>query len=138
MDDSTNISADWIRGMIRDFIDTSSHNTMKNEPEEAAWDSVFVGFAQGADPIWQQYKEYVGGFHWTPWEVINQHCPEAVASAEELTVVSWVLPQREAVRKANRRAKKYPSEEWARSSIRDASGATFLSCLTLGERSELI
>ena len=114
MNNSTNISGDWIRGLIRDFIDTSSHNAMENETGEAAWDSALVGFVAGADPIWQQYKEYVGAFHWTPWEVFNQHCPEASASAEELTVISWVLPQREMVRKANRRAKKYPAEEWAR------------------------
>jgi len=114
MNNSTNISGDWIRGLIHDFITTSSHNTMENETGEAAWDSALVGFVAGADPIWQQYKEYVGAFHWTPWEVFNQHCPEASASAEELTVISWVLPQREMVRKANRRAKKYPAEEWAR------------------------
>jgi epoxyqueuosine reductase QueG len=73
-----------------------------------------VGFASGAEPLWQQYKEYVGAFHWTPWEVFNQHRPRENVSAEQLTVISWVLPQRESVRKSNRRAKKYPSEEWAR------------------------
>jgi len=114
MEKSANISGDWIKGLIRDFITTSPHNTMRNETEEPAWDGALVGFASGADPIWQQYKEYVGAFHWTPWEVFNQHCPEESAGSEELTVVSWVLPQREAVRKANRRTKKYPAEEWAR------------------------
>ena len=87
---------------------------MKNTTDERAWDDVLVGFAAGADSIWQQYKEYVGAFHWTPWEVFNQHCPQESAGAEELTVISWVLPQRALVRKANRRAKKYPAEEWAR------------------------
>jgi epoxyqueuosine reductase QueG len=114
MQNSATISADGIKGLVRDFIVTSPHNTMRNKTEEPAWDDALVGFASGADPIWQQYKEYVGPFHWTPWEVFAQHCPEESAGAEELTVVSWVLPQREAVRKANRRAKKYPSEEWAR------------------------
>jgi epoxyqueuosine reductase QueG len=114
MENSANISGDWIKGAIRDFITTSPHNTMRNKTEEPAWDGALVGFASGADPIWQQYKEYVGAFHWTPWEVFNQHCPENSAGSEELTVVSWVLPQREAVRKANRRTKKYPAEEWAR------------------------
>jgi epoxyqueuosine reductase QueG len=108
------VSADWIRELIREFIAASPLNAMKNEDEEPAWDDAIVGFASGADPIWQQYKEYVGPFHWTPWEVFSQHCPRESAGAEELTVVSWVLPQREAVRKANRRAKKYPAEEWAR------------------------
>ncbi len=114
MENSAGISADWIKDLVRDFIVTSTHNTMRNNTEDPAWDDALVGFASGADPIWQQYKEYVGPFHWTPWEVFAQHCPGESAGAEELTVVSWVLPQREAVRKANRRAKKYPSEEWAR------------------------
>jgi epoxyqueuosine reductase QueG len=111
---SVTISGDWIKDLIRDFIASSPHNTMRNKTEDPAWDDALVGFASGADQIWQQYKEYVGPFHWTPWEVFSQHCPREPAGAEELTVISWVLPQREAVRKANRRAKIYPSEEWAR------------------------
>ena len=105
-------SAEKLRGWIREFIDTSPHNTLKNG--EPAWDDALVGFASGADPIWQQYKEYVGPFHWTPYEVYTQHQSGRPARAEELTVISWVLPQREAVRKANRKTKKYPSEAWAR------------------------
>jgi epoxyqueuosine reductase QueG len=108
------MSAEWVRQVIHAFILASPHNTMQNENADPAWDDALVGFASGADPIWQQYKEYVGPFHWTPWEVFTQHCPGQPAGAAELTVVSWVLPQREAVRKANRRAKKYPAEEWAR------------------------
>jgi len=114
MGNSPNISEDWIKGVIRDFIAASPHNTMENETGEPAWDDALVGFASGADPIWQQYKEYVGAFHWTPWEVFSQHCPGEPAGPEELTVISWVLPQRELVRKANRKAQKYPAEEWAR------------------------
>jgi len=114
MGNSPNISGDWIKGVIRDFIATSPDNTMENEAGEPAWDDALVGFASGADQIWQQYKEYVGAFHWSPWEVFSQHCPKEPAGPEELTVVAWVLPQREQVRKANRKAKKYPAEEWAR------------------------
>lgn len=114
MDKDTKISKTWINNLIRDFIATSAQNTMKNEADDPAWDDALVGFASGIDPIWQQYKEYVGAFHWTPWEVFNQHRPDQPVSAEQLTVISWVLPQREMVRKANRRAKKYPAAEWAR------------------------
>jgi epoxyqueuosine reductase len=114
---AANISGNWIESLILDFIATSPHNTMQNEAGEPAWDSALVGFASGADQIWQQYKEYVGAFHWTPWEVFNQHCLREIAGPDALTVISWVLPQRKEVRKANRRAKKYPSEEWARTRI---------------------
>jgi len=108
------ISGNWIENLIREFIATSPLNNMQNAAGDPAWDLALVGFASGADPIWQQYKEYVGAFHWTPWEVFNQHRPEEAVSSEKLTVVSWVLPQREMVRMTIRQAEKYPSEEWAR------------------------
>jgi epoxyqueuosine reductase QueG len=114
MPNRVEVSAEWITDLIRDFIVSSPHNSMRNQTGDPAWDDALVGFASGADPIWQQYKEYIGPFHWTPWEVFAQHCPEASAGTGDLTVVSWVLPQREAVRRANRRAKKFPSEDWAR------------------------
>ena len=114
VENSANISGDRIKNLILDFITSSPCNTMGMKNREPAWKGALVGFASGADPIWQQYKEYVGAFHWTPWEVFNQHCPGESACAEELTVISWVLPQRELVRKSNRKALKYPSEEWAR------------------------
>lgn len=114
MEKSSQASADWIKSLIRDFIAASPRNTMGSATGEPAWEDVLVGFSSGADPMWQQFKEYVGAFHWTPWEVFSQHCPDQPASPEALTVVSWVLPQRASVRRANRRAETYPSEEWAR------------------------
>jgi epoxyqueuosine reductase QueG len=108
------ISREWIKHRVLDFVAASSDNTMHNDAGDPAWENALVGFASGIDQIWQQYKEVVGAFHWTPWEVFNQHSPEGTAKADELTVISWVLPQREPVRKANRKAKKYPAEEWAR------------------------
>ena len=111
---SDSVTDDWVKKIIQEFITESPLNTMQDETGEAAWDSALVGFSAGTDQIWQQYKEYVGAFHWTPWEVFNQHCPDENVSAEQLTVISWILPQRKLVRKTNRTAKTYPSEEWAR------------------------
>ncbi len=108
------ISRKSVAKLIRDFMAESPENSMKDQTGNPAWEDVLVGFASGDDPIWQQYKEYVGAFHWTPWEVYNQHCPADPARPTELTVISWVLPQRKAVRKSNRKSRKYPSEEWAR------------------------
>ena len=100
--------------MIQSFISHSPKNTMEDGSKEAAWDDALVGFASGADPIWQQYKEYIGAFHWTPWEVFSQHCSGETVTPDDLTVISWVLPQRKRVRDANRRNRKYPAEQWAR------------------------
>ena len=73
-----------------------------------------MGFASGADPLFQEYKEYIGPFHWTPLEIYNQYHPENTATPEDLAVISWVLPQRKAVRDMNRKARKFPAEDWAR------------------------
>ncbi len=114
MEKKVNISANWINSLIQDFIASSPLNTLQNENNDPAWDLALVGFSSGTDQIWQQYKEYVGAFHWTPWEVFNQHSSEEIVTADQLTVISWILPQRKQVRKTNRLAKTYPSEEWAR------------------------
>jgi hypothetical protein len=115
MTSDPDITKAWMEQRIHDFIATAPSNTMQlTGKDEPAWDDALVGVCAGADPIWQQYKEYIGAFHWTPWEVFNQHRAEENASADQLAVVSWVLPQRKKVRQANRRARKYPAEEWAR------------------------
>jgi epoxyqueuosine reductase QueG len=108
------ISCDLVVELINKFIAESPSNTMADGSGAPAWDSALVGFAAGVDPLWQQYKEYVGAFHWTPWEVFNQHRSAENVSAKELAVISWILPQRKTVREANRRAREYPAEEWAR------------------------
>jgi epoxyqueuosine reductase len=110
----TDISGNRVKEIIREFIDSSPLNTMEDGTGEPAWDHALVGFASGADQLWQQYKEYVGAFHWTPWEVFNQHRPEENVSAKQLTVISWMLPQRKQVRDANKKEKRFPAEGWAR------------------------
>lgn len=114
MGDQAIISREWIEKTIQNFITASPLNTLEDDTGRSAWDQVLVGFAAGDDVIWQQYKEYVGAFHWTPWEVFNQHCPKENISASQLTVISWVLPQQQFVRDANKKQKKYPAQEWAR------------------------
>ena len=109
-----NMTGNSIRSLIEGFIVESPLNTMQTRNSDPAWDQSLVGFASGSDPIWTQYKEYVGPFHWTPWEVFNQNCSDTPANADQLTVISWILPQRQDVRKSNRKSGTYPSEEWAR------------------------
>lgn len=110
-------SRKWIRETIQSYIDTSPENRLKDGEPEKAWDEVLVGFAGGDDPIFTEYKTHVGPFHWTPKEVFDLTYPDRPADASELSVVVWVLPQREATRKDNRRETVYPAERWARNRI---------------------
>jgi epoxyqueuosine reductase len=108
------MDAETIEKVINDFIRTSPENSLKNEAQEPAWDEALVGFSSGADPIYESYKEHVGPFHFTPEEIFNLTFPEAKATGEELTVISWILPQREITKADNRAEDFYPSERWVR------------------------
>jgi hypothetical protein len=106
--------AKWIETLIKDFINQSPENTLRNRGNEKAWEDPLVGFSNGDDPIYQQYKELVGTFHWTPLEIFSLTFPSSKVSAKDLTVISWILPQTEASKSDNRKETVYPSERWAR------------------------
>ncbi|MFP4160010.1 MAG: epoxyqueuosine reductase [Desulfobacterales bacterium] len=114
MKKNTSDAAQWTKNLIEAFIETSPENTLADQSGEKAWDDFLVGFAAGADSIFLDYKDHVGDFHWTPEEIFNMTFPEQKAEAEELTVISYILPQAQATRKDNREMKSRPSERWAR------------------------
>jgi epoxyqueuosine reductase QueG len=103
-----------ITQIIEEFIRTSPENSLKNEANEPAWEEALVGFSSGSDPIFEQYKEHVGAFHFTPQEIFNATFAHLPATADELTVIAWVLPQREITKADNRAEDFYPSERWVR------------------------
>lgn len=69
-------SADWIQSLIKDFVKTSLENTLQNPENDRAFDTPLVGFSSGADSIYQDFKDHVGAFHWTPIEIFALAFPE--------------------------------------------------------------
>ena len=108
--------ASWAKAIVQSFCD-SSENTLQNQAQERAWDDPLVGFSSGADPLYVQYKEVVGPFHWMPLEAFALAWPGVKVEPQDLTVISWVLPQTEVTRADNRQETVYPAERWARSRI---------------------
>jgi len=108
----TTITHGTIEQIIFDFIKTSPENTMRMDPDEPSWKEAIVGFSAGNDPVFDSFKEHVGEFHYTPEEIFNLDFPDKPASPDELTVISWVLVQREATKKDNRAEDFYPSDRW--------------------------
>jgi len=106
-------SADWLRREIDDFVATSPLNTLGLSGGEVAWDSPLVGFSRGDDTIYQEYKGHIGDFYWTPLEIFQLTFPDVAAAPEDLTVISWVLPQTRATKDENADQKVYPSRRWA-------------------------
>jgi epoxyqueuosine reductase len=104
--------ATWINETISEFVRTSPENSLKMETDEKAWDEVLVGFSSGADPLYEAYKDLVGEFHWTPAEIFSLKFPDVAVRPGDLTVISWVLPQRDVTKADNRKETFYPSRRW--------------------------
>jgi epoxyqueuosine reductase len=104
-----------IEGLIRDYVRNSPDNSLKSDAEEKAWAEPLVGYARGDDPLFLFYKSDIGAFFWTPPEIFSIKFRDWKPAPEELTVISWVLPQTEATKAENRRQKDVPAERWVRS-----------------------
>jgi len=112
-----NSQQEWISSVINDFLLNFPENTLENEANEKAWIEAIVGFSNGADPIFEAYKEHVGPFHFTPYEIFSHTFPSVRIEPEQLTVISYILPQTVATKTENRREKLFPSERWVRARI---------------------
>jgi len=109
--------ATWIGQVIEEFIEKSPQNTLQNKANDKAFDTPLVGFSRGDDPLFETYKEVVGPFHWTPLEIFTRTFKELAVKPEDLTVISWILPQTKATKADNRKQTTYPAESWARARI---------------------
>ncbi|ORJ59295.1 4Fe-4S ferredoxin [Geothermobacter hydrogeniphilus] len=108
-------SARWVENLIHEFWATSPQNTLANGTGEKAWDKPLIGFARADHPLFRQYAADFAPFYWTPEQAFQLAFPEAPATAEELSVISWVLPQTAATRTDQAQVDKVPAERWARS-----------------------
>ena len=115
--ENTDHPGSWLTNCIQHFVNQSSKNTLQNEADDRAFAQPLVGFCNGSDPLFEDYKRHVGPFHWTPLEIFELTFPGSTVIAEELTVISWILPQTEDTKSDNRSQTKWPAERWARARI---------------------
>ncbi len=106
--------AQWIREVIERF-NATTENSLMNSQNEPAWNKPLVGFANGNDPLWDEYKSHIGDFYWTPLELFRLTFPSSSIKPEEITIISWILPQTKKTKLDHRKEDRLPSERWARS-----------------------
>ncbi|MDR1777387.1 MAG: 4Fe-4S ferredoxin [Desulfovibrio sp.] len=111
------ITCTRITDIVEKFVSGPVNNLHMPGGFEPAFGQPLLGFASGGDSLWTEFKKHIGEFHWTPVEAFRLAYPGENPSPEELTVVSWILPQTTSTRKDQRKQKTYPSERWARNRI---------------------
>ena len=98
----------FLENAIAKFIQVSPANRRKVDGGRY-WGKPLVGFASGNDPLFRQYKKIIGRFHLTPKEIFALTFGK---SKTPLSVISWILPASEDIRRSNRKEKVYPSLLW--------------------------
>jgi epoxyqueuosine reductase len=99
----------FIERAIGNFVQESPANRRKVDGGKY-WDEPLIGFASGNDPLFKQFKKIIGRFHFTPQEIFDLSFGK---SKTPLSVISWILPASEDIRKSNRKEREYPSLLWA-------------------------
>jgi len=104
-----------IESIVVNFWASAPSNSLQMATGEKAWEKPQLAVARGDDPLFARHKELIGDFFWTPQEAFALAFPDAAAPAEELRVISWVLPQTAATKADQQQEAIYPAERWARS-----------------------
>ncbi len=106
----------FIEDEIKRFVVGNAANSFTLIDEDGPmFDEPLVGFVSGDDPIFKEYKDVVGQFHWNPRDLLVQ-CAEDEkygGSLEDISVIVWVIPIVKETIKSNAARKKLPSLRWA-------------------------
>jgi ferredoxin len=101
----------FLEKAIAGFVRKSPFNRRKIDGGRY-WEAPLVGFASGKDPLFRQYKKIIGRFHMTPKQIFELAFGKN-NRGKELSVISWILPASDDIRRSNRKETRYPSLLWA-------------------------
>lgn len=106
----------FLENVIKEFVADRSINYLQSFNGDRIFNEPLIGFADGDDTIFRDYKEIIGKFHLTPREALEKHL-EAKVSEDELrparvSVVSFVLPATYKTRLSERHETVVPSLRW--------------------------
>ena len=109
--------AAFLEGEIKKYIANSPNNIMLDFPGEHMWDEPLVGFANGDDPLFTEYKNIIGDFHVTPREALEMNVKKKAIgdyNPENMSVLSYFLPSTNLIRKSMRKESHICSLRWNR------------------------
>ena len=119
--DGLNLDEEWFVKTLRDKFANHPENTMEFPfYGEKIYDEPLVGFVRGNDPIFTEFKRIIGPHHFTPYEIMAWQAEKngvAPPPAEDLSVVSFVMPITKKTNSDNSLKKDWPSERWAQTRL---------------------
>jgi len=109
--------ATFLEAEIKNYLANSPNNIMPDFPGEHMWDEPLVGFADGDDLLFSEYKKIIGDFHVTPREALEMNLKKKTIGynhPENISVVSYFLPSTILIRESMRKESEICSLRWNR------------------------
>ncbi len=107
--------AAFITSTIKEYVATSPNNVLPDHPGEHIWDEPLIGFSNGDDPLFQEYKKIIGEFHVTPREALEMQLKRKALgyyNPKKVSVVSFILPSTRETRLSMRKENEICSLRW--------------------------
>ena len=86
----------FLEKLIKDFVVESPSNRLPAFDNDPIFDGPLVGFADGDDPIFGDYKAMIGDFYLTPREALRMHLKGKGKGDQKqlpnVSIISWILP----------------------------------------------
>lgn len=125
--DKAKLAADpnlFLETAIKEYVANSPNNRLPAYDNDPVVDEPLVGFADGHDPIFQEFKKetVVGEFHFTPEEALATYLKRQKKAAAEktssLSVISIIFTPTKKTRLSNRPQSVMASSRWQYAFIR--------------------
>ena len=102
-----------IEGQIKQFVAQTPLNCYVDIDGSPIFDEPLVGFADGDDALFAEYKTIIGEFHLMPREALHLHASETPSGPfPSVSVISWVLPATLETIRSNADMEVGPSPKW--------------------------
>lgn len=106
----------FLEKAIKEYVATSPNNCLPAFSGEPIFDEPLVGFANGDDAVFHDYKVIIGDFHLTPREALEKYLQDKGGKGEKqppsVSAISYILPITYETRLSLRRESLVPSLRW--------------------------
>ena len=106
----------FVERVIKKFTRTSPLNRLVSFDNAPIFDEPLVGFADGDDPIFNEFKKVVHDQHFTPRELLIRYVTETLKvespSLTQVSVISFAMPISRETLQSNAKEKIGPSLRW--------------------------